>query len=331
PEEHRDIVTALREADGELKGEKLSSQADARLQRLVAEGPYASRRSLQRSSLLGLSALAAVGVAALLWLLLSGREVSPPAHHADPINIPGLSVVSGRVYSPATDQVACAGARCVLNTPQLRVQLELRRGARVAKQGATVTLLTGDVRCSVKPRRKGEPLVAIHVSQGRIEVIGTLFDLHQQGDSGSVRLHEGVIRFVAADGRSVRLEKNAVLRWPLPAPVEAASVKASSVEAAPASKPAPLTAREIQALARRVSRLRNQNKYPQALRSLRLALPRIAHRATRERFSYELGVILTDHFKSKRACLHWRRHLRSFGRRRYGQEIDQAIARLRCQ
>jgi hypothetical protein len=233
-------------------------------------------------------------------------------------------VVSGEARARGGRRVECAGQACTLEPRGLRVQLELGRGAVVARAPTAIALVTGRMTCRVARRDPGERPVVVRVSHGRIEVLGTVFRLRQGRRGGEVHLERGAIRFVSDVGVTVRLAPGERLSWPLPAPGDAGPPEP------PPAHPAQLTRRETETLWHRVARLRNQGRFREAAAALRRALPRVADRAARESFSYELGVILTDHLGGKQACRHWKRHLRTFGARRYGEEIAQARARLGC-
>jgi len=334
------IVEALRRADAELRQEHLGPEAEARIRTLVEQRP---RVMVLRWG--GWAAGVAVAAAMLLWVLVP-REQPDPA----PRVVAGFHVVGGVArlsgpraggpppecgpsapvrHCPRAGVVECGSRACVLEARDLSTRLELEDDTIVGRRRGQLFLFRGRVTCRVARRPRGAPPLRVYVSEGHIEVLGTIFSLRQDaGGRGEVSLRQGAIRFVASDGRVMRLEPGQRLTWPLP---EEKGPRAPASQ--PASQPSPrrLSPREVETLEERVGRLRNQGRFREATRTLRRALGRIADRATRESFSYELGAILTHHLPdAAAACRHWRRHLRRFGSSRYGEEIRQARTRLGC-
>lgn len=84
-----------------------------------------------------------------------------------------------------------------------------------------------------------------------------------------------------------------------------------------------------------IERLRAQGRFMRAARHLRMQLKKMKHpsyRVIRERFHYELGLLLTHYAGSAPdACKHWQEHQRLFASsHRYRHEIDTFLRRLRC-
>jgi len=324
-----DFLAQLREADEGLRAERLSPEADARL-RALALGPAPRRRWLWLAA-----PVAALALALALGWLWSRRQ--PPSPRG-PVELGGFALLAGEA-SLGGGGVECRSGACALGAEELGVRLDLAREARLAREGGALRLLLGEVTVSVRPRPRGQAPLRVQVSHGVIEVLGTVFVLSQRAEGGSVRLQRGAIRFVAVDGREVRLRPGEELRWPLPPP--AATLPAATGPSRPlatrpavlrpaASKP-PLPPAELESLLDAVERLRSQARHEEAARRLREALPRIAERSTRERMSFELGTLLGQHLKqTAAACRHWRGHLKSFGARRYGVEIEAARRALGC-
>lgn len=205
-----------------------------------------------------------------------------------------------------------------------------------------LTVKSGDLEVSVA--KHAEP-VRIAVSHGAIEVVGTRFTIHQGESSGSVTLHEGVIRFIAADATTTTLAPGETLEWP-PAPRAARAEpepEAAPVEPQPQPKAQPkpqpkVTRREPTVihetdaawLLEEVDTARSRGEYAEAVRLLDKGLAGIVSAATRERFSFELGSMLTWQLTDPRACGHWRAHQAAFPNGRYAREVERAIVRAKC-
>jgi transmembrane sensor len=200
---------------------------------------------------------------------------------------------------------------------------------------------------NVNQRPPGARAAEVLVSGGTIQVLGTRFTVAQRNGSGRVTLHEGRIRFVAADRRAlpVVLAPGESLQWPVRiSPARQASANeapsASSTTPAlhdtkhadkgPGAPPGSARARPMSALLERVAVLRSRGQYRQAADELAKALPpRAAPRA--ESASYELGSILTYQLADRvRGCAHWRRHQRQFAGGTFAAEVQRAQAKLGC-
>lgn len=153
---------------------------------------------------------------------------------------------------------------------------------------------------------------SVNVCAGAIEVLGTSFTVVQRDAEGEVTLHQGAIRFRAADGREVAVAPGQTLIWPLPS-----------------SPPAVSGADQVLAT---VALLRSRGRFGEAAGVLEDALLRPLPSATRERLSFELGSILTYQLRDReRACRHWARHRREAPGGRYERELDQALSGLGCE
>ncbi|MCA9665802.1 MAG: FecR domain-containing protein, partial [Myxococcales bacterium] len=310
-----------------------------------AEGARAAAgTSGRRWVLAALAAAAAVVVAVIvIWRL------SPPA--GDGAAQGGLRLSSRALHGfragadrkgVGEGKLVYLGGRRMIRNKSADAELSLSRLARVRRAGADVALLAGTVVASVK--RRVAAAVHFRVSGGQIEVVGTRFTVWQGEGEGSVTLHEGRVRFRAGDGRTRALAAGQTLRWPLPG---AASSTASSARAAKrasssprsqptttkriASKQAPARARarkQLESLLRRIERMRSQGRYRDAAALLGRELPRVRDHRSRERLSYELGVLLeTVAASSARACAHWRRHGTRYPRGRYQREGSARLSR----
>jgi transmembrane sensor len=80
-----------------------------------------------------------------------------------------------------------------------------------------------------------------------------------------------------------------------------------------------------------VAVLRSRGEYAEAVRLLDKGLSGIVLPATRERFSYELGSILTYQLHdADAACRQWAKHEAAFPNGRYARELKSAKEHLKC-
>jgi hypothetical protein len=320
-----DFVERLRQADAELREQRLSPAAEARLRELI-DGGIPRRRPWLLWAPVGAMAAALL----VLWVVL-GRAPSPRGPAITP-QVGGFALLEGRAEVEARG-VRCETERCTLSAADLRTQLTLSSRAVMQRRGTDLALVVGEVTVVVERRLRAARPLRVQVSHGAIEVLGTVFAVSQRADGGQVELQRGVIRFLSSDGRAVMLRPGESLRWPLPpATRPAASAPVFAPLRPAASRPRALAPAEVESLLDLVERLRSQARYGEAARQLRQGLPRIADSSTRERMSYELGTLLGQHLRdAAAACRHWRRHLRSFGAVRYGVEIEAARRQLGCE
>lgn len=222
----------------------------------------------------------------------------------------------------------------------------------IHRDHSVVTLRSGAVLVKVEKREFSAP-VRIIVSHGTIEVIGTRFTLRQRAEGGSVEVHDGRVRFLS-EQVTAEVAAGETLGWPIPAAVTAPApteavpaVSAPEPETAPSPSPAPApkrpkarTARPEPAVIREtdaawlleeVDLLRSRGEYGEAVRLLDKGIAGIVSAKTRERFSFELGSILTyQQADVPRACRHWASHESSFPNGRYAQEVRSAKEKARC-
>jgi transmembrane sensor len=224
-----------------------------------------------------------------------------------------------------------------------RYRVRIGAPARLSRSSTGVRVEVGMVEFDVERRSEGEAPLRIEVSHGVIEVLGTRFTIQQEAASGKVSVHTGTIRFVSVDGPKQLVSSGESLSWPMVAavvPVSPPTIEAVpplAAELAPektrAKKaPRPIRYRDPEDLLHQVDALRGRGEFDEAVRYLRHGLTLRLVPLTHERFSYELGSILTYRTGEHRAaCLHWRGHLRQHGEGRYGQEVRQAMAAAGCQ
>lgn len=324
----RDLREGLKRAAEELDAASPSQAMDARL-RARLEAPARVRWWV-----------AAGAVAAVLVLFILGaRERS----------IGGFSIVEqqGLEGEAREGVVHLAQGSAVLAVRVEGLELRVTAPAELQRVDPGARLLRGSAEISVEKRLGGRAPLRVLVSDGAIEVLGTKFLVVQEEQGGHVTLHEGSIRFAASDGRVRMVKPGETLSWPLPAEVtvvpEVLPVPPEPVAPAPvmaqrprhgavaAPAPAPIHYVDADDLLRQVDTLRSRGEFAEAVRYLTHGLTRELKPGTRERFSFELGIILTDQMHdSAKACAHWKKHAAAFGEGRYGVEVQRASARAGC-
>ena len=181
-----------------------------------------------------------------LWRRLQasvGAAASRRRHRlALAISAPGLAIAAvliamwwardARLVREASQQRAIA-ARCALDAsaPQLRLPADcaarsltvggdewsLSAGAEVLHVDDGARVVRGRVRFHVRPRTAAAQF-RVRVSHGEVRVVGTVFQVEQLTDRGSVAVTQGVIEFVWEDGTRERVAAGQTLDWPRPAP-----------------------------------------------------------------------------------------------------------------
>lgn len=335
----RDLKRALREADQTLGAPGVPPAVDARLRERL-EQRSEPRRWIPVVALAGAAALAAL--VAVRW------QTEGPAL--------GFVVVEASAalqsHLEESGLVSIDAPPCRLRDEALGAEVEVTEPSRLAHQERGLRLYTGSVTLEVDPERARPAPYVVEVSGGRLVVLGTRFRVEERGAEGSVQLLRGKLRFEGRDGRSTPVGEGETLRWPLPKappPAEVPVVSATVAEAPPprikrprpaAVEPAPsppaVAAREeerrsVEALLGRLAGLRTRGRYAEAAEALRAALNDPWSKGTRERLSFELGSIVSDHLGDRAvACREWDRHHAEFGGGRYAKEIEDARQRLSC-
>jgi transmembrane sensor len=327
-----DLREGLKRAAAELDAASPRPAMDARLRARLGARPVRAWRWI------------AVGAAVPLLALLLLR----PWQHEHTIG--GFAIVN-----PTQDLAAYADHAVVhvtngsVTLADRREGLQLFIGTPVTleKQAPGARIVLGTAEVAVDKRTHGAAPLRILVSHGAIEVLGTKFLVVQEDGHGRVTLHEGSIRFVALDGRVRMVKPGETLEWPLPAEAAVAATPAPApapepapvpVVTAPAPKhrvatpaPAPIHYVDADDLLRQVDTLRSRGEFAEAVRYLTHGLTRELKPSTRERFSFELGIILTDQMHdSVKACAHWKKHAAAYGEGRYGLEVERASTRAGC-
>lgn len=165
-----------------------------------------------------MGALAAVVVS----MSLSAREAGRVATKGTPVDVgagPRRSARDSATPPPAcglergSDGVSVLPRGCAAFSlrPSLRMKAETE--SRVLLRADGLRVVEGRVEFDVDPVPPGEPPVRIHVSAGRIVVLGTRFTVDETGRSGRVELHEGLIHFETTDGRASRVEPGESMTW----------------------------------------------------------------------------------------------------------------------
>jgi hypothetical protein len=86
-----------------------------------------------------------------------------------------------------------------------------------------------------------------------------------------------------------------------------------------------------QAVITELTQLRQKGQWGDAVRLLERELNRGAP-DTRERLSFELGLIYTWQLKDQvAACAHWKQHRREYPEGRFDVEVDRALETMGCQ
>lgn len=341
-----DALEVLRaEVDRPFDPDALLARVNARVDARVARG-RAVRRGL---------VVAGCAAALVIAALVGGRLLRP-------VEAAGFRVVDAsrdfryRVGADAVLEAASGEAR--LELPALATRVELRGPVRLRREGAGVRVVAGSAAFEVEPR-PGAAL-AVYVSGGQIEVLGTRFTVAQGEAGGEVELLRGAIRFVALDGRERRLAPGERLAWPLgpPEPAAAPSLQQApspappppprlapqaprsraEVPPVPAPSPAPApapVADEQRAQQRRIlaelDGLRMRGEEDVLARRLDELLAGRLAEPLRERLSFERCDVLAHRpDEAVRACPEIARHLGSYPGGEYTGQLVSLRAALRC-
>ncbi len=343
------LVPQLRQLDHDAMLSGVPAGARYRVaDRIAQEAEHREAASTPRR---WIPALTFVAGAALV-LLVVGLGLRPtPSSSGVVVRSLGAFVVAGddcRLAQDA-DTTTTRGA-CRLSSATVVAQTWDE--ARVRPWRDTLQVDDGTVVFEVEHVPAGAPPVAVRVSHGTIEVLGTRFAIEQDATGGHVDLFEGRIRFVGDDGQRRDIAPGQRLGWgdratePVrrdpPPPEPPATESDLADEPAPAQEPrserparapapghaSPRTDEDAAAIVDEVESLRRQGRYAEAAKRLRDALRQSWSRRVAEVFSFELGTILARHLgDSDAACAHWRAHERRFGEKgRYAK----AVADLRA-
>ncbi len=303
--------------------QRLSERTHAR----TAAGP--SRRPL-RATAVALATVCAASLA-IVWL----QQAPAPAP-----TIPGMTLEHARslTWELETDgTLSLLSGAATLHIAEEGVRIETTAPVRLLASRNVLLLREGRVRLTVEPRGADRSPFRVEVSHGRIEVLGTTFDVVQHEDGGTVTLHEGRIRFVALDERTRALSPGETLSWPLPQEPEPESLPPVAVQA-PVERPPPREKKrpKPEPPAPVEDELFEQLESLRAAGSLRDAAALISRAldtpreppleaADRERLSFELGTLLGNHLDDRAgACARWTAHQQAFPDGRYRAEVERA-------
>ncbi len=329
----RDLRVGLGQAERVYDEASLTADADRRIRERLQPKPAQRRWRFAIP-------MAALAAAAIVLLLVR-------SHAHAPATLGGLQIVASTADLHATEgsdeSVQVTEGGCTLFDADQGITVVVADHARVRKEKTGIRIVAGVAEIQVRKRPANGPPAQVLVSHGAIQIVGTKFRVEQSSDGGRVVLHEGKIRFVAPDGRTVTLAPGDSLAWPIaePAPVPPAPVAPPPAVLAPhghgrtpppsEAPPSELSPDDAEAVLREVAVERSRGEYEQAVGVLERALKQRLRPATRERLSFELGSILTHQLSdTARACVHWAAHVRSFPSGRYDLEIAQARESLGC-
>ncbi len=335
----RDFRARLRQAEQVYDETSLTADAERRIWNRLQPKPTKRRWRIA----IPMAALAAAAAIALLVI----RSPAPAQE-----TLGGLQVVSSTKDLRATEgsdqSVELTEGGCTLFDADQGITVAVADHARVRKEKGGVRIVAGVAEIQVRRRPANGPPAQVLVSHGAIQILGTKFRVEQTADGGRVVLHEGKIRFVTPDGRTVTLTPGQSLAWPIAESAPASPAKPNIAAPPPAevpSRPPPhghgrpppsealteLSLDDAEEVLRDVAVQRSRGQYESAVSILNVALKQHLRPATRERLSFELGSILTHQLSEHaRACAHWAAHVRAFPSGRYDLEIAQARETLGC-
>lgn len=324
----------VRRLKGQLEAQPRSdAEVDEGRRRLLDE--VGRKRALHPGWLAG----PAIAVAALLAAILLVRRDGPSQPR---VRITERAECVDRARDRISVTAGCASAAEISVDDD---RLSVAPGTELELRARGVALAKGRTRFSIARRDSLGDRFEVAVSHGVIVVIGTRFAVEQRAGGGRVEVQEGTIEFRWSNGAAPeRVGAGGALSWPKtppqPAPpppaTETATATKTHAKARPASPPPrrrPMRRRKrdapsIEALMKRLLRLRSQRRYSEAIALLREG----SHRddftpVQRERLSFELGNLLRQSGRLEQACRHLKRHLRRFPSTPRKEEIEAEIAR----
>ena len=311
----RDFDSALQQADATLKARGMPREAKLRLDaRLFAPPP-------QRLAMALVGAVSvAMGFVLVAWL---APRVTPTVGGFTPVGVGQVQVAS----EAAVELVE--GSAMVDEARGLRVSSLTASTLRRESRG--VRLLSGRATFEVQKVIAGREPVRVLVSGGAIEVRGTKFTVTERGEGGEVSLYEGKIVFLDSEGVEHVVLPGQTLRWPLdelePLPPlrRRETVKTQEIDWREFDRRV-----HAEAVITELTQLRRSGAWTDAVRLLERELSRGAP-DTRERLSFELGLIYTWQLKDPAAgCAHWVQHRQEYPQGRFGIEVERAAATLGC-
>jgi hypothetical protein len=197
----------------------------------------------------------------------------------------------------------------------------LMPGTKVSRVDDGARVVAGRVEFRVHRRVRSD--FRVHVGKGhQVRVIGTVFQIEQEGASGSVSVTEGVIEFAWSDGARERVRAGQTLFWPRrPAASPSAALdhdRTPTENTLPKAAPSGSTqksaspAADLETVMDRVLQLKSQRRFGELIALLERTLAaKNVNPVQRQRLSHELGLALEAAGKS--ACAHWKRHAKVYG------------------
>lgn len=316
----RDFDAALQQADATLQARGMPREAKLRLDaRLFSPPP-------QRLAMALVGAVSvAVGFVLVAWL------APRPPHTVGGFTVTPAELPHVQVESEAAVELA-EGAAMFDEARGLKVSS--LAASTLRKEARGVRLLKGQATFEVQKVAVGAQAVRVLVSGGAIEVRGTRFTITERGSGGEVLLHEGKIVFVDGDGVEHLVSPGQTLQWPAPELDELEPLP--PLRPRPSSKTQEIDWREFdrrvhaEAVITELKQLRRNAQWDDAVKLLERELSRGAP-DTRERLSFELGLIYTFQLKDPVAgCAHWAQHRQEYPNGRFGAELERAAAGLGC-
>lgn len=261
---------------------------------------------------------------------------------------------SGAACVAANAQVVVVAPTCSTDVEMLlpTARVTLAAGSTLQQTPDGLELSQGRARFQVKPVEPQQPPFRVQVNAGTIEVVGTLFDLHTDGERGSLAVTQGTVAFIwRHNGARSLIKAGEQLSWPPAVPPAAAIEPAAPAPSKPAATPTPSHDKPakhpllappvaptalnqvappptLAELMRRLAQLKSQRRHAEAVALLQSALQDSAlSDLQQERLSYELGLLLLDSSDDRvAACAHWRAHVAKFPA---GPRAEAVAAQLR--
>jgi ferric-dicitrate binding protein FerR (iron transport regulator) len=232
----------------------LDDVAKARLERRLLQ-PRAVRTEpiRRRGAALAIAGAVALAAAALLLVLGRGTDAPPVARferRAVESSVERGTLEAGSTLRTAVGEEAelSVGSSHVRLGEDSRLQLVTLRPDHVALQ-----LEAGRVRVAFHPVERGRERLSVETPRARVEVVGTVFEVVARDDATTVRVTEGTVRVVPADGSPARLVQagqETRVGDPLAAvsPVQPPASEPALAEPAAAAEPAPPSAPVVPAV-----------------------------------------------------------------------------------
>ncbi|MBL8910295.1 MAG: FecR domain-containing protein [Archangium sp.] len=334
----RDFRSALMSADAQLVDEPQLRAMRARLDARLFRPAKPSSRWLP----------VLVAVSSVFIGFVAVRALAPQP----------VPVIGGFEVAPAVESSVRVSRQAAVEIAAEVSVVDRSRGVTISsitrstvrREARGIRMLEGRATFDVQKRTEENGVVRVLVSGGSIEVHGTRFTVTENGTgTGSVELHEGVIDFIDENGNTRRMRPGDLMTWPraveppsvIDTPADEEIEELTPLGPVRRKKVTPKKPTDIdwrpfdqrvhaQAVITELSTLRQNGQWQDAVRLLERELNRGAP-DTRERLSFELGLIYTWQLKDPlAACAHWKQHQREYPEGRFDVEIDRASQSLGC-